>query len=168
MYGYNSTISSLIGCSTLTGFVKAAKTPEKRMQLHFNHAEAIMPIHSALGLHKDKEGLRGDMRLEEMMKREWKTYAFAPFLGNIEIQVYEKPQSLDKYLVMYADESPVILPACTDVLCRVDDFEAYYREKGVVGCNFDDVCDNKGMPSVGGWSDVYGKETGPLTMQVGQ
>lgn len=162
MYGYNASISSKMACSTLTGFVKAVNggaanggSVDGTIKLHFNHAEAIMPLHTALGLNKDDQELKGDMTLEQLTQRKWQTRTFSPFLGNVIIKVYGNAQGGGgKVVQTLVDENMVKIPACRgDWICGFDQFVRYYTKSGVIGCDYDKVCGNSGEKSVGGWSD---------------
>ena len=170
MYGYNTSIASKLACSTLTGFVKAVNgggggaasdgsRDDTMIKLHFNHAEAIMPLHTALGLNKDDQELKGDMKLDQLTRRKWRTRKFSPFLGNVIIKVYDDGNTQErgrgKVVQTLVDEEMVKIPACKgDWICGFDQFVQYYTKSGVIGCDYDKVCGNVGEKSVGGWSDT--------------
>lgn len=56
---------------------------------YFAHTQAIQLLLTALGAHKDNDGLRAD-NYQQMMRRRWRSSEVSPFAANLAVIKYGK------------------------------------------------------------------------------
>ena len=90
-----------------------------------------------LGLFKDNKPLRAD-NYQEMAKRKWMTGKISPMTANVAFALYSCDDGQHR-VKGFVNESPVVLPGCTDVVCLYETLRSVW-EPIASSCDLDQIC----------------------------
>lgn len=131
--GYGYPITAQQTQPLMADMLAALQSSSNSLVLNVGHSDTLGPFLTALGLYHDPM----DLMAEDLGKdRLFDTSRIGSFSTNLDVVVFQCPG--ERRTLMFHQESPIVQPACGEVVCTVEQVVAAYS--GIAGADLTDVC----------------------------
>ena len=104
----------------------------------FGHTTTINTFFTLLGLNHDSSPLTSS-NYDVMVDRKWRTSLNAPMGSNIAFILYRCNDLPSYRLKTFINEKPILLPACEEYVCDLDDIMSTWRPIAD-NCDVEKIC----------------------------
>lgn len=96
MNSYGSGLNSNLACPLVVDMLSHLESQANpKVVAYFTHSATMQLLLTALGAHKDNDGLRAD-NYQQMMRRNWRSSEITPFASNLAVIKFGKIDFFEK------------------------------------------------------------------------
>lgn len=125
---YGAGLNTRLACSLVVDMLNHLESQTNpKVVAYFTESATIQLLLTALGAHKDNDGLRAD-NYQQMMRRKWRSSEVSPFASNLAVIKYECPHDNERNKIMFfLNQKPLDFNWCNVGLCDFTKVQQMYK-----------------------------------------